>query len=128
MSQNSQINNWYIKSINHQKPLTKELLKDIEDNISEIDWDKITWNNILPEDFIRKYQDKLDWNNISSRQILSEDFIREFHDKVNWYSISYCQYLSNDFIIEFSNYIHLELLLINKNVSPEIKELYKTFI
>ena len=117
-----------IPNIAHQ-PLTKDLLKDIENNNqSDIDWINRSWNTILSEDFIRKYQDKLNWSNISTRQTLSESFIREFQYKVNWYGISLYQNLSIDFIIEFKDYMIFELLMKNKKTQPEIKELCKIFI
>ena len=45
----------------------------------------------------------VDWNYISSQYILSENFIREFKDEVNWYYISPYQKLSENFIREFKD-------------------------
>ena len=61
------------------------------------DW-MFYYNNILTEDFIREFQDKVDWEYISIYQNLSEDFIKEFQNKVNWRIISKYQKLSEDFI------------------------------
>ena len=40
------------------------------------------------------------WENISEYQILSQNFIREFKNKVNWLRISGCQTLNEKFIRE----------------------------
>ena len=48
------------------------------------------------------------WVYISVYEILSEDFIREFQDKVIWIGICYNQKLSKEFIIEFVDKINFE--------------------
>ena len=48
-------------------------------------------NNILSEDFIREFNDKVDWSAICRYQKLSEGFIREFKDKVHWGVVSIYQ-------------------------------------
>ena len=61
-------------------------------------------NNILSEDFIREFKDKVDWSAICRYQKLSEDFIREFKDKVHWGVVSiYQNNLSDEFKTEFAN-------------------------
>ena len=74
-------------------------------------WEYISENKELSEDFIREFQDKVDLKNISAQQKLSEDFIREFKDKVYWCEIS-CQKLSEDFIREFQDKVHWPLISI----------------
>ena len=87
-------------------------IKDIKNKIKwekfynpEFDWDdwKFYTDNILSEDFIREFQDKVDWLYICKFQKLSEDFIREFKDKVWWRNIFINQTLSEDFIMEFKD-------------------------
>lgn len=53
-----------------------------------VDWQKVSYHNILTEDFIRKNKDRLNWGFISSHQKLSNEFIEEFKDKVNLESIN----------------------------------------
>ena len=53
-----------------------------------IDWNKLSHYQILSEDFIREFKDKIDWMAVCRYQKLSEDFIREFKDKVDWWYIS----------------------------------------
>ena len=61
-------------------------------------------NNILSEDFIREFIDKVDWSAVCRYQKLSEDFIREFKDKVHWGVVSiYQNNLSDEFKTEFAN-------------------------
>ena len=75
-------------------------MKHIKDIKKKIEWEEyynpeFDWhdqefysNNILSEDFIREFKDKVDWMLISKSQTLSEDFIIEFKDKVDWWYIS----------------------------------------
>ena len=85
-------------------------MKQLKDIKKKIEWEEyynpnFDWsvfgfysNNILTEDFIREFQDKVNWKCISFYQTLSEDFIIEFKDKVDWEYISKYQKLSEDFI------------------------------
>ena len=69
----------------------------------EFDWEdfELYADNILFENFIREFKDKVDWYYISEYQKLSEDFIREFKDNVNWKFITKYQKLTKAFIREF---------------------------
>ena len=127
-----------------KKYLSKELLINIEKAPSIQDWFSISYNSILDEGFIRKYNKYLKWDLISIRQVLSaeliieykdridfnlsEDFIREFQDKVSWASISFHQKLSKEFICDFHHKICFYSLMYNKNISDEAKELCITFL
>ena len=64
-------------------------LKDIKN--------KIKWEKYYDPDF--------DWDNIQfyKENVLSEDFIREFKDKVNWHLISCYQKLSVEFLISITD-------------------------
>jgi hypothetical protein len=80
----------------------------IDFRISNFDnriWNHISEHQVLSEEFIRKYQNKVNWIIISAYQKLSEDFIREFQRKVFWPFIFKYQNLSEDFIKEFQDKI-----------------------
>ena len=83
------------------KEIEKVLERADEDNIKDL----TEWN----------------WDNISYYQKLSEDFIRKFKDKVTWYRISWYQKLSLEFIIENIKYIDMDGLKLNNNIIQEIK-------
>lgn len=72
--------------------------KDVKENWNNRSW----WSKIsrfqLPEEFIRKYKDKLDWNNITTNGSLSEDFIEENKCLINWNLVGMGQVLSEKFI------------------------------
>jgi hypothetical protein len=53
-----------------------------------VNWDSISYNQNLSEDFIREFQDRVYWAGISRKQKLSEAFIREFQNRVKWDYIS----------------------------------------
>lgn len=127
---------------------------DIEKHIisdSSGSWLNISFYKYLPENFIRKYKDKVYWTFISAHQKLSEELIREFQDKVDWSRISRNQVLSENFIIEFENNVdwhnialfqklslkfikdniekfNIYVLLQNKNISKEIIQEVKMYM
>ena len=72
--------------------MNKQLEKEIERIIEEEDLDCS----------VREFKNKVDWESISINQKLSENFIREFKNKVNWEFISKYQKLSENFIREFN--------------------------
>ena len=82
----------------------------------------------ISEDFIIEFQDYIIWNNIGIDNKLSEDFIIRFKDRLNWRIISQYQNLSKDFIMKYIDYIKIDDLIVNENISPEIKEFCKMFI
>ena len=51
------------------------------------------------------------WDYISHDQKLSEEFIREFQHRVDWYWISKYQTLSESFIEEFQNSVYWKVIL-----------------
>jgi hypothetical protein len=69
-------------------------------DLNKVDWDRISCNKKLSEDFIKEHKDKVYWSSISEYKKLSESFIKEHKDKVNWYDISIYQKLSESFISE----------------------------
>ena len=52
---------------------------------------------------IEEFKDKVDWDGISVNKKLSEDFIKEFKDYVWWWGIFRYQQWSGDFFEEFKD-------------------------
>jgi hypothetical protein len=76
---------------------------------TKIDWKSMSYSQILSENFIRSFSDRVNWEWVSVYQTLSENFIREFSDRVHWYWIPRRQNLSNNFISEFKHlFVYLE--------------------
>jgi hypothetical protein len=65
--------------------------------------------------------DRVNWEYISINQTLSEDFIREFRDRVDWLWISRKQNLSEDFIREFKNHVYWDSISRNPNIDRQVK-------
>ena len=103
------------------KRVNEYLGTDYKGIITENEWKDISWDQNLPESFIREFQNKVDWYFISKRQKLSESFIREFQDNVKWLDISACQKLSESFIREFQDKV-------NWNCISECQKLSESFI
>ena len=76
----------------------------------------------------------INWENISHKYNLSEDFIREFQDKVIWYNKVYwahiCRHqkLSKEFIVEFADKVNFQYILMNENISNDVKDYCGMFI
>jgi hypothetical protein len=73
------------------KEIRTKFEKRIHKGHIDIDWEEISCNQKLSEEFIEKFQNKVDWDAISIHQKLSEEFIQKFQDKVNWGYISIYQ-------------------------------------
>ena len=67
-------------------------MKQIKNIKNKLEWEKY-------------YDPNFDWDNIQfyKENVLSEDFIREFKDKVNWHLISCYQKLSVEFLISITD-------------------------
>ena len=54
--------------------------------------DKLEWSLLdytkFSEDFIRDYADKLDWYLVSYYQVLTDDLVDEFEDRIEWIPFS----------------------------------------
>ena len=72
--------------------LNKELGTDYK-SLKEVNWDYISWNLKLSEDFIREFANEVVWEYISCTQKLSENFIIKTKVPINIKGI-YCLYLS----------------------------------
>ncbi len=65
-------------------------------------WKIISAVEIMFEDFLDYYADKIDWSAVCRIQELNHSFLKRFEDRVNWQIVSNCQSLSNATIIEFA--------------------------
>jgi hypothetical protein len=109
-----------------------DLLKQIgyinincESQLLSEDWEYISKNKTVSEDFIREFKSEVDWGYISIYQNLSEGFIREFKGLVSWYYLSRYQNLSEEFICEFINIIDWRFVSRFQNLSEEFIIKYK---
>ena len=103
----------------------------------KIDWNLISYEIVLPIEFIRKYKDKLHWKYFTSKYISTtfdslcsdkerENLIKEFQDYVNWNDLdSYFNDIqfSEEFIEEFTAKNKLSLDKI-----PHSQKLSESFI
>ena len=93
-------------------------LKEIK-SINDIGWCEISKFQILSEDFIREFQNRVNWGYISVNQKLSDGFIGEFKNKINWTYISYHQNLSKNFIRKFANKVDWIYISNNQKLSED---------
>jgi len=104
------------EDVSKNQNLSEEFIRE---NVDKVNWNYISKYQKLSEGFIREFQNKVNWTWISKYQKLSEDFIQEFQDKVNWYWISIYQKLSEDFIREFQDKVNWCWISIYQNLSKE---------
>ena len=90
-----------------------------EDQLSLNDWEKISVEKSLSEEFIGVFKDKVNWLSISLFQNLSEQFISDFEDFVIWKYISNGQMLSEDFIREHQNILNWSYITEKQKLSNE---------
>lgn len=77
------------------------------------------------ENFVREHKNmNFDWDNISKNSKLSENFIKEFKHKVNWKKISQFQTLSEQFIEEMKDYVTWDKIAKYQKLSPEFKKVF----
>ena len=104
--------------------LNKELDANYK-SLDNVDWESISIDQKLSDDFIRIFQDYIDWYWVSIYQKLSEEFIREFQGKIEWFLISRYQKLSEEFIKEFQFKLDWDEISLYQKLSPEfINEFY----
>ena len=84
-------------------------------------WENISKNSKLTEDFMKEFKDKLNWNKISQYQTLSEDFIKEMKDYVKWSKIARYQTLSEEFKKEYKNKLRVRK---SKKTEKKVKNDY----
>lgn len=120
---------------------TTEMIKGLQDGtlgeevLRQEDWEHISRSPGLPEDFIRRYKDKVDWLMVLQYQKLSEallreravedggqgywdavliwqdlteSFIHDFARKLDWVAVSIYQHLTEDFIAAHKQFVDWE--------------------
>ncbi|AUN01423.1 hypothetical protein EXM90_11505 [Clostridium botulinum] len=92
-------------------------------------FDLATMNNI--ENFVRKNKETLneiDWENISKNKNLTENFIIEFENNIDWFYIKCFQNLSENFLLKFKNKIYWSNVpySVNLSLSKDFTEKFNT--
>ena len=93
---------WYLRSRNFSLLIT-QVCPWI---LNSTDWENISWQQELSEEFITKFQDKVNWWRISEYQKLSEEFISKFQEHVDWWCITRYQKLSEEFMTKFQDKVY----------------------
>ncbi|HCL4447268.1 TPA: hypothetical protein N2D16_002873 [Clostridium botulinum] len=72
--------------------------------LNETDWENISKNKNLTENFIIEFEKNIDWFYIHCYQNLSEDFLLKFKNKIYWNNVPYSKNLSlsKDFTLKFN--------------------------
>jgi hypothetical protein len=102
--------------------------EELEENImlfKKLDWHTICYAQVLSENFIEKYSDKIYWELISECQNLSEEFIEKHSDKVDWDYIAIEQVLSEKFIRKHIDKIDINYLMENYHIDENVKSKIK---
>ena len=94
-------------------------------NTDSIDWNDISKNKKLSEDFIEENADKVNWMLISEYQKLSEPFIERHADDVYWPYISIHQKLSEPFIERHADDVSWDMISIFQKLSEPFIEKFR---
>lgn len=77
-------------------------------------WVFIFEYNQVSEELLRKYSSEFDrevWCVVSALQVLSDDFMCEFKDKLNWGEVSQNQQFSEEFAIRFKLLLEWDVVI-----------------
>jgi len=95
-------------------PIDSVIDESLVDEYIDTQSTKISMNEHIDIEFIRKYKEKLDWKTLSINHQFSETELVEFFGCIHWKAAIYCQNNCNKKFIE------------NNNLCSIIKELEKT--
>ena len=84
----------------------RQFVKD-PDSFSKKRIDNMCTEDVLDEQFIRKYADYLNWRIISSTQDFSNEMVQDFYDRIDWYYFFQHSWkkINEDWIREFADII-----------------------
>lgn len=117
---------------------TTEMIKGLQDGtlgeeaLRQEDWERISRSSGLPEDFIRRYKDKVDWLMVLQYQKLSEGLLREqaAEDGVqgHWDAVSIWQDLTDSFIHDFARKVNWMAVCEYQRLTEDFIEAHKQFV
>lgn len=98
--------------------------KFIEEFKDIIPWCYIPGRVKMSESFIRRHRLEMEkyyscWNSICEHQVLSEEFIEEFADKVDWKAVSFKQKLSKEMIHKYANKVDWRYIVANQKLDQK---------
>jgi len=97
-------------------------------SIADVDWEAISQDVKLSEEFIAYFKDRVIWYLISTYQTLSEAFIEKFAKKVWWIEIATHQILSRDFVEKYRYRLDMLDLTGKKNFSLRMININRIYI
>ena len=92
-------------------------IKQSENKMTFGDWEGVSREKDLSEEFIREFKNDLEWFSVSKFQKLSESLIVELKGYVNWLGVSKYQKLSENFIRENVVNVCWEYICIHQKLS-----------
>lgn len=97
-----------------KKKVRRELIEILQNcewvYLRDIDWCRIVMINLLSEDFIKEFQDRICWDCVSSHQVLSSNFIIEFQDKLDLEAMLEIETISQNLYNKLAVHSRYELL------------------
>ena len=88
------------------------------------DWNIISKQPGLSEDFIIEFHDKVHWSRISMYQTLSESFMSHFEAKLDWIMVSRYQEFYIDFVEKYKHKLCWGVLSFHQPLSDLFLELF----
>lgn len=101
-----------------------KIIKKYGENLDFFDWQDISENEKLSEDFIEEFKDKLNWDLISLKQSLSKKFIIKYKDSVNWNILINKSENKEKFIMNYAEFINPSVIFKYSNNFIESEKLY----
>lgn len=97
----------YEKLINSFDIIEDENIKkkiNSTENKRELNWNLISLNKNIDEEFIEKYEKFVYWNNISMGRTFTMEFLEKYRKKIDWSYIWRGPNLSDDLVNQFHKY------------------------
>ena len=90
----------------------------------KINWEYVSKNYKLSDEFMERFSSQLNWDKLSRYQSLSVQFITKHIDKISWKFIPYKQELSEDFILKHKTKLipHKQSLTFGQKLSRDFIE------
>lgn len=120
------------KILEIEKLVERELNKPInefgETDFSVISHPKFTLEFPLPEEFIRKYRNRLNWTFISGMKTLTIEFLVEHDDFLKWDLINYKRAFPDWFIQKYKDKLSWEYISYDQSLSLQQVEKFKNYV
>lgn len=112
------------KMIPQYQVLTEDFMRDFKD---KLDWDTISLCQTLGSTFIDEFADLLNWSIMSETQMLTIDQMQNYAPNLHWNGVSKFQVLTPEFIVKYKHMLNWDSLPQYQTITAEILSKCKSY-